>query len=447
MKIKKEQDLVVNFNEFPNQIHNLLNLCKNNPDSEDQDYFCTFHIEKGETFEGLLEALDNSEADIPHVDQEDGLRRFVPKHGLLSIYEKGSMRNLCHIKLDFNELDDLTVKSTLERNLRLSLTDNEKILTMINEYENEVDRLKTTISDKDQAMADLELAKNQEIRRLEELLVSEKAENRSLTDNADLLTKQNIDLQDQIKSLKQKQKSLETDAEKYKKESDNMRQLYNEASAKLAIDEHKINDLEGKLSVSEARVKDLETKSQQLHEEKLQMTREKIGLENTIEKLESEVIGLKGRLDSSMAQIDNLHQQIAHMDMTITDIKSDKMAFITKMDKLEFDLQQASRDVIGYKQEIDMLVGEKNGLEVQLDKKIKTICDKERELRMVKEDFERLEKSRILVETTPQPVGTFSRSLERPRIDERFYQESINPFYVSIIFSDFLGSKSGRNRN
>ena len=143
--MQQEQDLTVDFDGFPKQVAQILNLWI---DSEKENmhkqskFFCTFVIQKGHSTIGILEELDASDDDIPHVDEENGIRRFIPKYASLQVYERGSYKNLLHLQLDFYELDDLSIKKILSS----------KILNLTNENV----RFEHILKDKDSSITDLE---------------------------------------------------------------------------------------------------------------------------------------------------------------------------------------------------------------------------------------------------------------------------------------------------
>jgi hypothetical protein len=106
-KLKTTLDLVVDFEGFPKQINELLTQCSKK--AKKSVHFCTFVIEVDKSRVGT----GNFDHDYPHVDEDHGWRRFIPKQAVLQVGEKGSFRNLLHLKLEFSELDDYTVKQKL----------------------------------------------------------------------------------------------------------------------------------------------------------------------------------------------------------------------------------------------------------------------------------------------------------------------------------------------
>lgn len=105
--LKTSLDLVVDFEGFPEQINDILTQCTKN--THTSVYYCTFTIE----VDRRVFSTGHFDNDCPHVDEECGWRRFLPKQAVLQVFEKGSFRNLLHLKLEFSELDDYTVKQKL----------------------------------------------------------------------------------------------------------------------------------------------------------------------------------------------------------------------------------------------------------------------------------------------------------------------------------------------
>lgn len=143
--MKTQQDLVVEFDDFPKEVAQILNNCIDHSlakKSGGQQYFATFEIEQGAGM-GLMDALEASDnQEIPHVDHDNGLRRFVPKAAVLKVFERGTFKNLLHLHLEFNELDDFSIKQIMiERidrchqtidNLHSVIDEKDAIITKLN---------------------------------------------------------------------------------------------------------------------------------------------------------------------------------------------------------------------------------------------------------------------------------------------------------------------------
>ena len=168
-KMKKEQDLIVDFDGFPNQVSQILNLCvetdKENR-SQRSKYFCTFVIQKGHSTIGIFDALDASDDEIPHVDEENGIRRFIPKYASLQVFERGSFKNLLHLQLDFYELDDLSIKKSLSSKIILLQREIENLTDVISGQASKITELERKLDGQAEELHNQNAKKKEETMKL-----------------------------------------------------------------------------------------------------------------------------------------------------------------------------------------------------------------------------------------------------------------------------------------
>jgi len=131
-KLKKEQNIVIEFEGFPKELAAMAKKCSKPKGKTESKFFCNFNICRGESSNcdfDTPEWYDN----LPHVDEPSGYRRFIPKYGCLEIYERGTFKNMLHLKLDFYELDDLSVKNKLINDIHQSREETENIQKLAKE--------------------------------------------------------------------------------------------------------------------------------------------------------------------------------------------------------------------------------------------------------------------------------------------------------------------------
>lgn len=127
-KIQKEQDLVVDFENFPAEVHQILKKCTRS-EEEHAEFVCKFSISK----HVVLPKGMQINAESQHVDEESGLRRFIPKEASLKVYQRCSYRNIPLLTLNFMELDDFTIKQKLLQDLEKADKENQRLHTIIEE--------------------------------------------------------------------------------------------------------------------------------------------------------------------------------------------------------------------------------------------------------------------------------------------------------------------------
>lgn len=312
--------------------------------------------------EGLLEALDRSSDQLPHVDEDGGLRRFIPKQGHFKIYEKGTMRNMVHLKLDFYELDDLSVKCTLERNLRFSLENNEKLIAEFTARIIELESQTIVLEERNVQIADLKA-------QLEiELKLSCKLKEELSVLNSKIRT-----LESELDSITEKVRVVEFEKTKLEKSSSELNKVNVELSAQNTYKDQLIKDLKEQLKKSETKVTQLESKFQDLQGENLQLVKLKMSSENQVEKLQVEIEGLKLQQENDKTRISNLNELLSELRGDLDDLKADRNSVVVKLTTVEARLLESERDIIGYRAEIDHSHHEKIDLKIQLDKKIQAL--------------------------------------------------------------------------
>lgn len=205
---------MVDFDGFPRQIVLILSKCiKNGREENEANYFCTFSVQKSECL--TTERLGDLEGEVPHVDEENGLRRFIPKYACLQVYEKGSFRNLLHLQLDFYELDDLSVKHRLLSEVRHYQKECEALKLKIEEHSESITEHTGRLESRDRQISEIEESKTIEVRKLTELLESERQDVKGIKRELEDVSSENIKLATEVRDKEKKLHEYVNDRKEY----------------------------------------------------------------------------------------------------------------------------------------------------------------------------------------------------------------------------------------
>jgi ribosomal protein L15 len=157
-KLQREQDIVIDFGGFPKELLAILGKCKKTAGKPGK-LFCKFSICRGDAAQCGLGTIGGDDRS-PHVDEANGLRRFVPKFGSMEVFEAGKFKNVLQFRLEFHELDDLSVKN--------------KLINDLDQLREETDKVQKVAKENDKLAKD----KDKEIQALIKILKDNKLESK-----------------------------------------------------------------------------------------------------------------------------------------------------------------------------------------------------------------------------------------------------------------------------
>lgn len=223
------------------------------------------------------------------------------------------MRNLVHLKLDFYELDDFSIKSLLERNLRISLEENERFVAINQENETIIQNFDRKFEEKQIEITQIEQIKNEEIKVITSQLTEEINKSKVLILSIEEERRFKVDLERNNSDLLKQIRTLEISNKQFEDKYEKTQALFIKADKELEV--ARVNEKQA-LEAAKAikpRLSEFELKTSKLQEDNFRLDKEKIGLENQISNLKLEIKSYQKSNENSQAQIESLAAQLVKL--------------------------------------------------------------------------------------------------------------------------------------
>ncbi|CAI2360111.1 unnamed protein product [Moneuplotes crassus] len=398
--IRKENDLLVDFDGFPGEFRKIMKRC-----TLDGGFECVLEMELIQNREKQEDQEEEKFCELekdpkfPHVDQPDGMRRFIPKVAKLVISQRNEFRKLLHFQAKFYEVDDYTVKQMLLKNIQHL---NEELETCKAFPE----ECKTLRDEKDSIISKIDVMEaefSEKTNELKELLETKET---SLKESSFHIEK----LQDKISSFEKilteersETKGKLKDYDKKLKQMDTLREEMSEMDKALSVSKVEKKYVQKELS----QLEDLKSKLEAKLEKEKEFNSSALAKATSLnQELEKQNLLLKERLEKANGQVEEMEEKVHAVTLENSKILEEKENLNSKIEKLEeenkntmqqfFDIKKqldiANGDIRGLRVEARKLDQEKLGLKNTLEDEIETKANMEREIVDMRTRCEELER-------------------------------------------------------
>ena len=303
-QFKSEQNLLMNFENFPEYFLKMLNLCKNDRENK---YSCTLNLSNGE--------------------------KNNPPLGILTIEEKTQYKKLIHLSLKLKNANDENLKNHLKTIIKDYKDNCDSLSQKFNEILNEFENYQNENENLKEKYQKLEIEYKTVV---DNILNEKKKEIDEIKDNYDLEMKKQLDLlemkkNDEIINLEKKISQLEKNLKDITKNNNQL-----ETTKK---------ELEEKYSKSFSELSAYKSEKNGIYKENSELNQKNINNENKIIELNLKIENFSKQLEEKNKKIDNLNQLIENLnkqkDSNEDIIKSLKANNL----KLENRLTQSNKEI------------------------------------------------------------------------------------------------------
>ena len=324
-QIKKEQSLLIDFQNFPSFLNQMLDLCN---EDELKKYTCILH--KTSIYEALLviqERTDFRELNhlILRVNQANDtiVKKFL---GALSLEFKSKYEDTLN---NFNNLsvnvDDLNKENADLKELILKNMQEQKNLedNLLNEKNNEINQIKENLfQESKNKIEEMEKEKNLKINDLENKISS-------LQKSIEEITKEKQELEDNKMKLELNYKDLEgknaisnTEINVYKEDILKLREDNSNLNQKSFKQEKEITELTFKLQNAEKQLEEKNKGGENLNQLVDTLSKQRESNEDNIKSLKAANLKLEDKLQTSINEINKGNEIIQKLQEEIKSIKS-----------------------------------------------------------------------------------------------------------------------------
>ena len=322
-KLKEEQSLLIDFQNFPSFLLKMLNLCV-----EDKNDFCAI-LQRGQEPKGLMviqektqfRKLNHLVLNLVHAN-DAGIKNYL---GALSkeFKEKyeSTLSSLNQLKISYN---DLSKENALlnEKIKKLNFEKETALENLMNDKNKEINELKeNNFKESKSSLEKLEFDKNQKISDLE----SKVAE---LQSNLDALSKAKSELEDAKLKIEISQKDLEgkhaissSELNVYKEDIVNLRKDNANLNQKCYDQEKEIIELRFKLENLSKQLEEKNKGAENLGQLVETLNKQRESNEDTIKSLKADKAKLEDKIQTSIAEINKGNEIIEKLT---SEIKSQK---------------------------------------------------------------------------------------------------------------------------
>ena len=387
-QIKKEQSLLIDFQNFPSFLIQMLELCN---EDESKKYTCILH--KTSLYEALLviqERTDFKELNhlILRVNQANDtiVKKFL---GALSMEFKSKYEdtlnafNNLSVNVDNLNKENFDLKEKMQKNVQEQKNSEDNL---INEKNNEINKVKENLfQESKNQIEQMEKEKNSKICDLENKILS-------LQTSIEELTKEKQELEDNKMKLEINHKDLEgknaisnTEINVYKEDILKLREDNSNLNQKRFKQEKEITELTFKLQNAEKQLEEKNKGGENLNQLVDTLSKQRESNEDNIKSLKAANLKLEDKLQTSINEINKGNEIIQKLQEEIKNQKSKYKSVkqaLSSQEQLthekEMQLEDLLRLIEDAKRESDIRDKEISNLKNQLSSYSMKISDNEK---------------------------------------------------------------------
>jgi len=430
--LKTEQNLLVDFQTFPDKFIELLNLCGMNDNqmiTSSPKFLCVLHCSQSEFSE-------------------------------FNVVETNQFKHLTHLALKFRSGNDESLKKYLAQQLKLFKSESEEFRAR---YENSDSESKSRQIENEQLNQEILRLKNEMDRLAEELRLEEKKKlneqkEQMLQSQDDAVTRLNDEretmmrkFEAQVQELAQRNKEYTQDNQELNQNKLDLESKNRELSHDLSTTSHELDMARNELNMLRDQNKNLDTTKYSQEKSLSEITLKNTSLERQLEDKEQIIQKLNSLLENTKAQKDSAEEN-ANMFKANSEKLEDKLNIsVREINKGNTIIQELQNDINNYKaklkqknlvlkqqeQEMESRRSTLNDTSMQVREMQAEIDKKVEELRLAESTnadlHNKLEESRKIIESNTNMIQWLNKSLSDAQKPASHYLSSAGAGHVPSV--------------